>query len=803
MTIKCVWNELSVTVLTMGPKCKVSKKDAIKTIIKFRVDLELALISKDYKSVLPAYTSDVYKRMSKECGGEWNFGNWYTNIRENRRNIFTEAREQLGIEIDDSVPLIDLNNNSNCDSVDESVSSIEEPNANVKGNESIFQLYLTYEQWQRIKPVKNDCKKKRTIHTLKPHSWTNLIALEFFRQHRLPCAYVFKRAEINVSTRGKHFLKISGRCQDEDCDNDFFAYADKELCDHEEFLITVRTRDTTYDNHKEVKRPINGNYRKDIGKACAAEGCHNVQKAMARQHLKRGDTENPIIPSLDVLHKAKQEYQNEELGLPKKNSTDPVLAIYELQYTNQYAGTIHDIGYNPFFVLYGTPGQRSIYLQYLDLMKDSSFITIDASSSIVLQLKRPHGLKSAHIFLFCVVISFGGKVMSAFQFLTESQENEMIEYALKRWLRLVCRKPNVIVQDYQRGLLTANSNAFNGVPIKKYVDSAFLSITQNNGVAGDYVSTFIRVDVAHLIHLVCRWECLKRHHTHTRLIRDFFIRCVALLVDCQNLADFHEIFGLTCVVALQDYKDPPVNQFARTAKDARKKLEGYISSRNVDINGYLTILEEIEKNDRPVPNIPDEDLEELTTYTMSRIELYINNIVTEATVQNGVGQEINGFQLNKFVTNLQRIGKEFPLWSAVGMPFFAEHGTSSESNFNEIKNRVLKDYPNNIRVDKFVAKHLTDLMGATMLLSSKIIQAQKNKFVPLKLIKKINQEPHQPDDNFNLNGHKPAKFNEDLKNDSDFFSRENWGGKASPPIFYPKTSMTSDDEETSLSHVYI
>ncbi|CAG9771525.1 unnamed protein product [Ceutorhynchus assimilis] len=778
----------------MGPKCAVTKEQAIETIIRYKSHLDLALISQNYKSDLPAYTSDVWKNMSKEYGNAWRFNHWYINIRENRRNIFTEARERLGIRLnEESVP---LNNSERLyedeqDSDNGSVCSIE---PEVRANESLFELYLSQEQWQRMKPLENDSTKKRTTHTLKPHVWSNIIALEFFKQHRLPCAYVFERAEINTSTSRKHFLKITGRCRDNDCNNYFFGYADQEPCDHGEFLLTVRTRDTSFEDHKEVKRVVNGAYRKELGKVCAAEGCHNVQKSMARKYLKRGDAEGPMIPSLDVLHHAKQEFQDEELGIPKKHNSDPILAIYNMQFEPSFLGSIQDIGYNPFFVFYGTPEQRTIYLQYLNHMKGSASVSIDASGSMVRKLKRQHGLKSAHLFLYCIVINFNEKFSSVYQILTESHENETIEYGLKRWLRQVRRQPNVITQDYERALLIGCSNAFNGISIKKYVDNAFYSITKNGGVAGDYASTYIRVDVAHLIHMACRWDCLKTHHS--RLIRDFFIRCIALLVDCQDLADFREIFGLTCVVALQNYEDTAVNKFANTAKDARIKLQDYLSLRKVDINGYLTILGESEKP-AEYEYAPVAHPEEVTT-SISPIETYINDIITAAGVETNTGREVNGFYLPKFVTQLHRIGKEFPLWSAVGMPSFVGHATSSssESNFNDLKNRVFKDHPNGLRVDKFVAKHLLDLTGGTRLMASKIIQARIKKSDYPKFIKKTTFDVNRK---IPVNCGKSVESNEKFGNDSDVFSRENWRGKAASPVFHQDRSGVDEECKYLLS----
>lgn len=672
--------------------------------------------------------------MSKECGGVWLPRDWYRSIREDRRKFFSEAREQMDI-----VPNPTILNET--DSLDEdvdsddcdvgSVCSMVEPVVNE--NETIFELLISQEQWQKIKPVVSSSTKKRTTHTSKPHVWTNIIAEEFYKQHRLPCAFHFKRAEVNTSTERRHFLKIKGYCIDEDCKNLFFGYADQEPCDHLEFLIKVRTRNTLFDNHAEVKRVVNGLRREEIGKACVAEGCHVTQKRLARELLKRGDTEGPIIPSLDVLRQVKHEVNDKNLKIKKSDGNDLIQTIFSMQYEQPFIGSIQDVAYNPFFCFYGTPEQKTTSLQYWNQTKDFSKVTIDASASMMQKLKRPHGLKSAHLFLYCIVIHFDNKILSDYQMVSESQETEAIEFWLKRWIRQVTRKPKEVVTDFSRALLSACSKAFNYVTLKKYIDHAFDSITQNGGVATEFASTYIRVDVAHFIHMVCRWKCLKDHPS--RPVRDFLIRCIALLVDCQNLADFCEVFGLLCVLTLQNYEDTEVCvEISNSARDARRKLENIIKVRRLDVNGYLAILDD---GGKPVEYTPTVDSDHLVN-SQSPIASFIGHLIDKAAVEKGVGTDVNAYRLPVLVDQLRRIGKEFPLWSAVGMPYFVDHATSSpsESNFENIKNKVLKNSSNSLRVDRFLKKHILDLLGATRIMSSKLLNARIRRSPPLERKKK-------------------------------------------------------------------
>lgn len=91
---------------------------------------------------------------------------------------------------------------------------------------------------------------------------------------------------------------------------------------------------------------------------------------MAREILNSGDVEGPMLPSLDVLSKAKVKYLNKQIYIPATDK-DPVLAIYELQFQNPYMSAIHEC-YSPFFVLYGTTEQVTAYQQYCSAAKTAT-----------------------------------------------------------------------------------------------------------------------------------------------------------------------------------------------------------------------------------------------------------------------------------------------------------------------------------------------------------------------------------------------------------------------------------------------
>ena len=240
-----------------------------------------------------------------------------------------------------------------------------------------------------------------------------------------------------------------------------------------------------------------------------------------------------------------------------------------------------------------------MYNEYCRISKGAVVISIDATGSLVTKLTRPDNTKTGHIYLYSVVISFKNTTIPVHQMLSETHETEFIAYWLQQWIRRGARKPREAVCDYSRVMISAVCMAMNNVTIKFYINELFARI---KGIRQPSISlsTFIRLDVAHLIHMVCRWKSLK-HVKHTA-IKDFFIRCVALMVECQTLSQLDEIFSLTCVVGMQEYEDSVIGfpQAKTMTRGARKRLEGYIAARSTYI-----VFEERDSDGSEDPSVDD------------------------------------------------------------------------------------------------------------------------------------------------------------------------------------------------------
>lgn len=209
------------------------------------------------------------------------------------------------------------------------------------------------------------------------------------------------------------------------------------------------------------------------------------------------------FPNNIVLRKAKPEIRDPELGV--SHNSDPIFGIVSLKYSCEHQGSIYNIGCDPFIVHYWIPTQEYIYKTYRRDKWTTQYI--DATGSLVLPIVRTNNkIVSAHIFLYQIVIEINGDTVPICQQLSEKQNITSIYFWLRNWMDCGMKVPNEIVLDYSKALLRTISRAYcNQTTIKDYIDNCFKFLqSQNHSLP----HTFIRVDVAHIIHMICRWKCL-------------------------------------------------------------------------------------------------------------------------------------------------------------------------------------------------------------------------------------------------------------------------------------------------------
>lgn len=145
----------------------------------------------------------------------------------------------------------------------------------------------------------------------------------------------------------------------------------------------------------------------------------------ANRIMEFGDQNPPILFSPRVLRKAKQNELDNRLDISNCN------AIQNLQIYKhiERPGSIHGIGLGPFYVMYWTKKQMTLY-KIINRSKNTYF-TMDATGSIAKKLSIPDGTKSVHLFLYqCVIVPEDKHGIPIFQMISSKQDASLLTYFL-------------------------------------------------------------------------------------------------------------------------------------------------------------------------------------------------------------------------------------------------------------------------------------------------------------------------------------------------------------------------------------
>jgi len=196
------------------------------------------------------------------------------------------------------------------------------------------------------------------------------------------------------------------------------------------------------------------------------------------------------------------------------------MSLIQFKHT-KFAGSIHLITADPLIVHNWTSCQLVFFKSTI---KSYVRLTIDATGSIVKKIKRTtQNILSSHIFLYEGVLSSDEFQVSILQMISEKQNTFTIYSWLQSWLNDGVLPPQETVTDCSMALLGAIARAFcGGITVNFYVNTCLDILLQGKSSASHQLQCYMRIDIAHLIKLVCRWKCwqgIKSQH-----LKQFFVR---------------------------------------------------------------------------------------------------------------------------------------------------------------------------------------------------------------------------------------------------------------------------------------
>ncbi|KAF7987994.1 hypothetical protein HCN44_004810 [Aphidius gifuensis] len=590
----------------------------------------------------------------------------------------------------------------------------------VKKDRRAENYVLNQSEWNIIKPQPNQSNSEK--RTLKKKVWANILLESFWLLYKLPCAFVVDHHYVSNSLNKQFFIKCEGHCKEKTTCNNTFIIIIKDDPGDDPPVINFYTRDTRGELfHEQVKRPCNGSEREKHGKSLQGKAIIPYRRQVARTLMPEGGVESPFIPNPDVLRHAKKEVLDRELGIDSSQKISMFEKIAALRFSPDFNKTIREVGL-PFYTFYSTPRQLTLFQEYCKLEKESE-ICVDASGVFCEELIEPGGKKCGHIFLYVVTIHWGNQTYPVYQMLSTQHNNVFIAHWLKYWHHLLNAPiPKLTVCDYGRALLLALCDTYNSMHLTNYIDLCLDWLLKNNKrlPIPKKINSIMKVDVAHVIHFVTKWKCFKDERG--KFLKNTYVRIVALMIDCNDIIKFQELYLLLCVISLQQYEDSVVNisllPGIKTVQQAYNKLMDYIGNRKV----YCDLIEElgdtIVDDDRCQP--PEVINSQLTDETTTK--KWILKLQTSAMVTIKEGTKLNAYYFKLFMDSFETLANEFPLWTGVMTPFKIEHASSSygEGYFSYLKNLLLKPYKRPMTVEKFLRVHIRDCEGADIVMGAKV-----------------------------------------------------------------------------------
>jgi hypothetical protein len=581
-----------------------------------------------------------------------------------------------------------------------------------------FKIAVEASDWQEnyepIQVLWSDKNKKsghRVSWTLKQSTWTSAFHSCLDKQQSLNCNWSFKTARI--SPTGQHYCTIKAYCVE--CNAELIALINNKPENNKQVLFDCTVINHNPTLHKNSTRNLSGPLRQNIGALLHFSGLPPsvALRNFAAQNINFGDRPPRTLPSTKAMRNAKYSYRKQCFPT---SANSVLVSLLEMKYSSDNCGIIKDIGLDGFFIYYWSVEQTTIYNEYSK--NNITTLIFDATGSVVKKIEIPGKTALGHsgnIFLYTGILLMNNpnKSVPVIQMLSERHNTTAITSWLRTWLSDGAKIPNEVICDFSLALLNAVSCSFAGMYLQDYTLSCYEYLINKRT---QLPVVFIRVDFAHFIHAVCKWKSLRGK---TKRVRELFIRGIAQAAVARSISEIEKIF-IALLVAVKNETDGVSRKTGQKTVSSKhtdwlKSLTGGLV--DIDLDDYID--EEKLSSNKINENEYDLTLDELNADDdiiswINRIFEKVNNMIDNS------GDHDSAYFCTAIVSDIKRIMKSFPLWSAVMVDAFG-YGTTTASSaaieayFRVVKRLIFHNYTLPIRADIFIMIHIMSLRGQLVL----------------------------------------------------------------------------------------
>ena len=284
---------------------------------------------------------------------------------------------------------------------------------------------------------------------------------------------------------------------------------------------------------------------------------------------------------------------------------------------------------------------------YKDIIKLNNSISIDATSFLVQKID-PENKISVAIFLYQAVVSGISGIVSLLQ-MSEKHNAYAIHCWMSEWLHCGGKVLHEVNNNFSFVLLNTVAHVFNGCSLAQYIKTCLKWLNYDEV---DVPICRIRVDIAHIIKMISRWQCF---HGKGPQIRDFYMNCVGFLTTIESKDRFESILLSILIVALSECADKDT-EYANKHKFLLERICNFM----IDIKENPD--EKSDDNYHPLNEI-DAVIEHNNSSHLDK--LYAN--AKEFATKMRSGQKLNLYYFPDFVTPFMRFATYYVLWTNVMM----------------------------------------------------------------------------------------------------------------------------------------
>lgn len=552
-----------------------------------------------------------------------------------------------------------------------------------------FDDFVTTKDDLRIKINTKNCESYlSTFQNFNQFEWADTMNSVIFEYFGLPCCWIFNRHK-NIMNE----IVAKGKCSTTNCAGTVRIYSEN---NHTSLTIIIQSAKPEVDHLR--KRSTKYERKKTVEELLKSNSAASVNSILANRILHESDQHD----SSQIISPGTLRTQKSRANQHQSLDNDEIISLRLLKNEMEYFDSIHDLGLDPFHVVYFTQVQRQLLLTHTARKK--CILSIDATG---LNLKKPKlssysSEKDAYKSIFLYEIYFKSDEVNfpIFHFLSQRHTSDFIQYMLASFKHYCFGKknPDEIVMDNSSALLLASVQCFTSCKtMHGYLDCCFGALFENKPPP----ECFIRTDRAHNVKLIKTMKCFEGYGKKKRKLIQ---RVLGTLILTNDIKKAEEIIVELFILLGSKY----VTTELTAAKQCLKDFSGteYLNETNEKDNFYEIEDECILGGSTKMHKWIDDLYEKAKTKMVSPADDHEDNVME------------NAYRNKKMIKELKRFLVQIVLFSNVMLESFQSKNTAavtcaSEAGFKVVKHDIFNNI-NGMRVDKFVARHLDYLKGISL-----------------------------------------------------------------------------------------